>query len=84
MSFASAFPNRSGDAHFYWLARFATNACRAPARKTGGAKMELNREEGQGLVEYALVLLLVLVVGAIALYTVLSPVFVRVGSALGR
>jgi Flp pilus assembly pilin Flp len=46
--------------------------------------MELNREEGQGLVEYALVLLLVLVVGAIALYTVLSPVFVRVGSALGR
>jgi prolipoprotein diacylglyceryltransferase len=84
MSFVSAFPNRSGDAHFYSLARFAMNACRAPSRKTGGAKMELNREEGQGLVEYTLVLLLVLIVGAIVLYTLLAPVFVRVGSTLGR
>jgi hypothetical protein len=46
--------------------------------------MNLNREEGQGLVEYTLVILLVLLVGAFVLYTLLAPVFVRVGSTLGR
>ena len=46
----------------------------------------LNREEGQGLVEYALVLVLVAVV-VIAILTLLGPqignVFSRIVSALG-
>jgi pilus assembly protein Flp/PilA len=52
----------------------------------GGEKMYLPREEGQGLVEYALILVLVAIV-VIAILTLLGPqianVFSRITSGIG-
>jgi len=58
---------------------------KANSLEKGGEKMYLPREEGQGLVEYALILVLVAMV-VIAILTLLGPqvanVFSRVTSAL--